>query len=72
MTLGKATVEKLEATNDNNERLYDVVNTTKPRMSSILVTQGQTVRDQTYKKNLWLDFIVALNALRVLKNSAVV
>ena len=72
MTLGKATVEKLKATKDNNKRVGDVGNITKPRMSEILVIYGKTFRVQTSKETLRLDCIVALNASGVLKNGAVV
>ena len=71
-TLGKATVEKIEAFEDDNGRVEDVVNITKPRMSEILVIYGKTFRVQTSKETLRLDCIVALNASGVLKNGAVV
>ena len=66
MMLGKATIEKLEAIEDNDKRVEAVGNITKPRMAAMLV------RVQTDKDTFRLDFIVALNSLGVLKNGAVV
>ena len=49
MTLGKATVQKLEAIEENDKRVYAVVNLTKPRMVDILVLYENTVLVQTAK-----------------------
>ena len=49
-----------------------MVKLANPRMSEMLVIYINNVRVQTYKETLRLDFIVALNALGVLKNGAVV
>ena len=62
MTLEKATVEKLEAIEDNNKRVEAVENLAKPSMAEILVMCGNTFRVQTAKETLWLSCTVALNA----------
>ena len=72
MTLGKSTVEKLEDIEENGERLEAVVNLTKPNMAVMLLMYRNTVRAQTSKETLWLDFIVALNSSRVLNNGTLV
>ena len=72
MTLGKATVEKLKATKDNNKRVGDVVNITKPRMSEMLMMYRKTAGMHTSKEALRLDYIVMLNTSGVLKNGTVV
>ena len=71
MTLGRDTVEKIEAIEDD-EQVRDVGNLTKTRMAAMLDMYGKTVRVQTAKETLLLDCIVALNASGVLKNGAVV
>ena len=70
--LGKATVEKLEAIEEDNERVETVGKLTKPRMEDMLVMYGNNVRVQTAKETLRLDCIVALNTSRVLNNGAVI
>ena len=72
MTLGKATVDKLEAIEDNNKILEAIGKLTKPRMEDILVVYGNTDIVQTAKETLQLDCIVLLNASGVLKNGAVI
>ena len=72
MTLGKGTVDKLEAIKGNNKTLEDVGKLNKPRMEEILVVYGKTVRVHTAKDTLRLDCIVALNASGVIMNGAVV
>ena len=72
MTLGKTTVEKIKAIHDDDKIVEAVGKITKPRMASILMMYGKTVRIQTSKETLRLDCIFALNALGVLKNDAVV
>ena len=72
MMLGKATVEKLEDIKEDANIVKTVGNLTKPRMASILVMYGNTVRVNTEKDTLRLDFIFTFNALRILKNSTVV
>ena len=49
MTLGKATVEKLEAIEDNGKRVEAVGNTTKLRMVGILVMFVKNLIMYTYK-----------------------
>ena len=71
-TLGKATVEKIEAFEDDNGRVEDVVNITKPRMSEMLMMYRKTARMHTSKEALRLDYIVMLNTSGVLKNGTVV
>ena len=65
-------MEKLEAIEDNDKTVEALVNITKPRTAEILVIYRKTVRVQTAKDTLQLDHIVALNASRFLKNSALV
>ena len=72
MTLGKDTVEKLDAIEYNNKIVEAVQKITKPRMAEMLMIYRKTVRVNTPKETFWLYCIVALNALGVLKNSAVV
>ena len=72
MTLGKATMEKLEAIEDNKKVLEAVRNLTKPRMAAIFVMYGKTFRIQTNKETLWLDCIVVLTSSGVLNNGVVV
>ena len=71
-TLEKATVEKLEAIEDDNKRVEAVGKPTKPRMAEILVMYGKTVRLHTPKGIFWLGCILLLNALGVIKNGTVV
>ena len=47
MTLGKATVEKLEAVEDKYKRVAAVVNLTKTKIAAMMVTNVTTVRVQT-------------------------
>ena len=70
-TLEKANLEELEAIEDNGKIVEAVRKPTNPRMASVLVMYGKTVRVQTSKETLKLDFIVALNALGVFNNGAV-
>ena len=72
MTLGKATVEKLEAIKDDDKIVEAVGNLTKTRMSAMLVVYRNTIIVQTSKETLRLDCIVTLNASGVLKSGAVV
>ena len=65
-------MEKLEAIEDNNKRVEAVGNITMPRMAEILVMYQNPIRVYTPKEILRLDFIVTLNASRVLKNGTVV
>ena len=71
MTLGRDTVEKIEAIEDD-ERVRDMGNLTKTRMAGMLDMYGKTVRLQTAKETFLLDCMVELNASGVLKNYAVV
>ena len=71
MPLGKATVDKLEAIEDN-KKLEAVGNLTNPRMVEMLAMYRNTVKVQTAKEILQLDCIAALNASGVLKNGVVV
>ena len=64
-------MDKLEAIEDDNKRVYAVGNLAKPIMAAMLVMCRNTVRVQTAKETLWLGCIVVLNALGVLKNSVV-
>ena len=72
MTLGKATVEKLEAIEDNGERVEAVGNINKPRTTATLVMNVNNVRVHAAKNNLRLYCIVALNASGVLNNGVMV
>ena len=72
MTLGKATVENLKAIEDDDESVGAVGNLTKPRLLAMLVMYEKTVGFQTAKDILRLYYIVALNSLRDLNNSAVI
>ena len=72
MTLGRATVDKFEAIEDNDERVEAGVNLTDPRMAEMLLRYGNTVRVQTVKQTMRLDCIVTFNALGALNNCAVV
>ena len=72
MTLGKATMDKLKAIDENNKIVEDVGNIIKPSIADILGMHGKNSRVHTYKENLRLDCIVMLNASRVPKNGAVV
>ena len=65
-------MEKLEAIEDDYERVEAVGNLTKTRMAPMLVMYRNTVIVQKPKETLQLEYIVALNAPGVLKNSAVV
>ena len=72
MTLGKATMDKLKAIDENNKIVEDVGNITKPSMAEMLVMYRNTFRVQTAKDNFRLGCIDELNASGVLKNGAVV
>ena len=72
MTLGEATVDKLEAIEDNNKIVDTVGKLTNTRMAEILVVYIKTFRVQTAKETLRLDFIVVMNASGFFKNGAVV
>ena len=72
MMLGKATVEKIEAIEDDDVRVEAVGNFTKLRMAAMLAMCRNTVRVQTDNKSLRLYCIVELNALGFLKNGVVV
>ena len=56
MTLGKATVEKLEAIEDKEKNVEHVGNLTKPSMAKHLVMHGKPVRVQAPKDILRLDW----------------
>ena len=72
MTLGEPTVDKLEAIEEDDERLESMGNITKPSMEEMLMMYGETFRVQTSKETFRLDYIVLLNASGFLNNSAVV
>ena len=72
MTLGKATVDKLEDIEDDDKRVEAVGKLTNPRMEVMLVMCGNTVIVHKSKETLGLDCIVVLNTSGVLKNGAVV
>ena len=61
MTLGKATVEKLEAIEYNEKRVEAVGKLTKPRMADMLMMYGNNFRVKISKGILRLDCIIALN-----------
>ena len=71
MTLGKASVEKLEVIEDDDERVEAVKNLTKPRIAEMFVMYGNNFRLYTPKETLKLCYIVELNASGVLKNGVV-
>ena len=72
MTLGKATVDKLDAIEQNKKIVEDVQKITNPRMAEMLVIYRKTVRLNTPKETFRLYCIVALNVSGVLNNSTVV
>ena len=61
MTLGKATVEKLEAIKDDDKIVEAVGNLTKTRMSAMLVVYRNTIIVHTPKENFRSDYIVTFN-----------
>ena len=71
MTLGKATVKKIEDIEDDIERVEAVGNLNKPRMEAMLMMYGNNFILQKYKETLNLYCLVELNASEVLKNCSV-
>ena len=72
MTLGKATVEKLDDIGDDHNIFDAVAKLTKPTMTAVLVMYIKNFMFQTSRETLVLIFIVMLNASGFHKKGAVV
>ena len=72
MISGKATVDKLEAIEDADERVKAVVKLKNPSMATMLVMYGETFIVKTSKETLRLECIGTLNALGIRNKGAVV